>query len=73
MARRKRTPQVLPTLWRVPDELWERIEPVLNELDPAAKTGRKRIDLRRALEGIIDEMRTGCQWKKMSRLSLRSS
>jgi putative transposase len=62
MARRKRTLQPLPTIWYVPDQLWERIEPVLNELDPPAKTGRKRIAPRPALEGIIYEMRTGCQW-----------
>ena len=62
MARKRRTPKVLPTIWRVPDELWERIEPVLNELDPPARTGRKRIEARPALDGIIYEMRTGCQW-----------
>jgi putative transposase len=62
MARRKRTLQPLPTIWYVPDQLWERIEPGLNELDPPAKTGRKRIAPRPALEGIIYEMRTGCQW-----------
>jgi putative transposase len=62
MATKRRTPKVLPTIWRVPDELWERIEPVLNELDPPARTGRKRIEARPALEGIIYEMRTGCQW-----------
>jgi putative transposase len=62
MARRKRTPKVLPTIWHVPDELWERIASVLNELDPPAKTGRTRIAPRPALEGIIYEMRTGCQW-----------
>ena len=62
MARRKRTPTPLPTIWHVADELWERIESVLNELDPPAKTGRKRIAARPALDGIIYQMRTGCQW-----------
>jgi len=62
MARRKRTPTSLPTIWQVPDELWERIEPVLNELDPPAKTGRHRIAPRPALDGIIYYLRTGCQW-----------
>lgn len=62
MARKKRTFTPLPTIWRVPDELWERIEPVLNELDPSARTGRHRIAPRPALDGIIYEMRTGCQW-----------
>jgi putative transposase len=67
MARRKRTPKPLPTIWHVPDELWKRIEPVLNELDPPARTGRKRIAPRPALEGIIYQMRTGCQWNVLPR------
>jgi putative transposase len=61
MAKKRRTAQGLPTIGRVPDELWERIEPVWNERDPPAKTGRKRIAPRPALNGIISEMRTGCQ------------
>ena len=62
MARTKRTPKLLPTIWHVPDPLWDRIEPILNELDPPAKTGRKRIAARPVVDGIIYEMRTGCQW-----------
>jgi len=62
MAKRKRTSKVLPTIWHVPDALWERIEPVLNELDPPAKTGRHRIAPRPALDGIIYHLRTSCQW-----------
>ena len=67
MARKKRTAKLLPTIWRVPDELWERIEPILNELDPPARTGRKRIAPRPALDGIIYQMRTGCQWNVLPR------
>ena len=52
----------LATLWEVPDELWSRIEPLLNRLDPPANTGRKREDRRRVLDGIIFHLRTGCQW-----------
>jgi putative transposase len=67
MARRKRTYRPLPTIWHVSDRLWKRIEPILNRLDPPAKTGRKRIAARPALEGIIYEMRTGCQWNVLPR------
>jgi putative transposase len=67
MARRKRNPEALPTIWHVSDRLWERIEPVLDELDPPARTGRKRIAPRPALDGIIYEMRTGCQWNVLPR------
>jgi hypothetical protein len=30
----------LPTIWRVPEELWEIIEPILEEHDPPKSTGR---------------------------------
>ncbi len=30
---------MMPTIWRVPDELWERIEPILREHDPPKRTG----------------------------------
>ena len=58
-------PQALPTIWQVSDELWERVRPVIRELDPPKGTGRKRIDARRALDAIIFRMRTGCQWNQL--------
>jgi putative transposase len=57
----KRKPR-MATLWEVPDGLWERIEPLLRAEHPAKRTGRKRVDLRRVLDGIIFRLRTGCQW-----------
>jgi putative transposase len=57
----------MSTIWQCPDELWEKDEPVLDELGPPAKTGRKRIDQRRALDGIIDQLRTGCRWNALPR------
>jgi transposase len=55
----------LPTIWRVPDELWEIIEPILAKHDPPKSTGRPRIDQRAALDAIIFRMRSGCQWIQM--------
>lgn len=55
----------IPTIWRVPDELWEKIEPILAEYDPPKKTGRRRIDQRAALDAIIFRMRSGCQWNRL--------
>ncbi len=52
----------LPTIWEVPDDLWARIEWLLNEYDPPKSTGRSRTDARRILDGIIFRFRTGCQW-----------
>jgi len=65
MARRHRATEPLPTIWRVPDELWDRIAPILCKHDPPAPTGRKRIDPRAALDAIIFRLRTGCQWNRL--------
>src|ERR671920_672994 len=55
----------MPTIWRVPDELWEKVEPILKEHDPPKSTGRSRIDQRAALDAIIFRLRTGCQWNRL--------
>ena len=34
--------KALPTIWDVPDDLWERIEPVILELDPPKARGRAK-------------------------------
>jgi putative transposase len=65
MGRRRKQVKPLPTIWRVPDALWEKVEPVLAELDPPKATGRPRIDARAALDAIIYRMRTGCQWNQL--------
>lgn len=67
MPRRKREtkPEPLPTIWRVPDELWAQIEPILAQYDPPKATGRKRTDQRRALDGIIYHLRSGVQWNQL--------
>jgi putative transposase len=65
MAKTKRPVKDLPTIWNCPDELWELIAPVLAEFDPEPKTGRPRIDQRKALDGIIHQMRSGCQWNHL--------
>ena len=55
----------LPTIWDVPDDLWERIEPVMLEMDPPKSKGRNRVDQRKMLEGIIFRLRSGCQWNHL--------
>ena len=62
---RRRRVKALGVIWRCPDELWNEVAVVLDELDPPAKTGRKRVDQRRALDGMIYQMRTGCQWNAL--------
>lgn len=55
----------LPTIWELPDELWERIRPILERRYPPASTGRPRADLRRVIDGVIYRMRSGCQWNQL--------
>lgn len=68
MGRRKRVVKAVPTIWRVPDRLWERIKPVIEQLDPPAGTGRRRANPRRILDGLIFRMRTGCQWNQLPKV-----
>ena len=65
MARKKKKLKALPTIWRVPDELWDKIEPTIRKHDPPKHTGRKRIEPRAALDAIIFRMRSGCQWNSL--------
>jgi len=65
MPRRKRAPAPLPTIWQVSDDLWAQVEAILQSHDPPKRTGRKRIDQRSALNGIIYRMRSGVQWNQL--------
>jgi putative transposase len=65
MARRKKEYEPLPTIWKINDQLWGIIQPILQELDPPAGTGRPRTGEREALNGIIHQMRTGGQWNQL--------
>lgn len=58
----------LPTIWELPDDLWERLNDLINEFDPPKPTGRKRANARRILEGIIFRIRTGCQWNRIPKV-----
>ena len=50
--------------WVVPDELWARIEPLLPVAPRRADhPGRKRLDNRRVLSGILFVLYTGIPWE----------
>jgi putative transposase len=56
----------LETIWEVPDGLWSRILPILEEdCPPPVNIGRPRADWRRIFNGIVFRLRTGCQWNKL--------
>ena len=49
--------------WRIPDELWERMVPLLPRYRRNKRGGRPRVPARRVMDGIYYVLRTGCQWK----------
>ena len=53
--------------WRVPDALWERIQPLLPVERPKPKGGRPRMPDRQALDAMFYALRTGIQWKALPR------
>ena len=65
MSRRKKKTQAFPTIWEVNDDLWNMIQAILDQRDSPAKTGRPRTEPRAALNGIIYQMRSGCQWNQL--------
>jgi putative transposase len=59
--------------WRIPDELWERIEPLLPPRTPHPLGGhRPRGDARKAMDAIFCVLRTGCQWHALNETKLCS-
>ena len=64
MVRRKPRRKPLGTIWKISDELWRRIEPILLEFWPK-RTGRKVANWRKMLNAIIFRWRSGCQWDQL--------
>jgi len=58
----------IPTIWEASDDLWERLEWLLQEYDPPKPTGRKRAGPRRIINGIIFRFRSGCQWNRLPKV-----
>ncbi len=54
-----------PTIWTVPDDLWEIIEEILDREYPKHPQDRKRVSLRPVLDGVLHKLRTGCQWNRI--------
>jgi len=56
--------------WRLTDELWKRIEPLLpappSPADHPLGCHRRRGPNRRFMEGILFVLRTGCQWNALN-------
>jgi transposase len=67
-ARPTSKPPVVPDdPWRIPDPLWQRIEPLLPPR-PSHPLGchNPRVGDRRAMDAIFVVLRTGCQWNALN-------
>ena len=60
--------------WRMPDELWEHIVPLLPPRKPhPLGCHRPRVEDRKAMEAIFFVLRTGCQWNALKETGICSS
>jgi transposase len=57
--------RVVAPEFRMSDEFFARIEPLLPKFRQSKKGGRPRLEWRRVLDGIFYVLRTGCQWKAL--------
>jgi transposase len=55
----------LPTIRKIPDELWDEIKIILPPEKPDKTIGRPIVPFRKVLDGILYVLRTGCQWKML--------
>jgi putative transposase len=55
----------LPTIRKIPNDLWDEIKLLLPSEKPNNTTGRPVISFRKVLDGILYILRTGCQWKML--------
>jgi transposase len=56
-----------PTIWRVDDDLWALLAPILKSEKDRKKPGRPRRDDRAIFDGLIWLARTGAQWSQLPR------
>ena len=61
------TKTTLDTLWRVPDELWVLIAPLLGSEKAPGTVGRPTRSSRQIFDGVLYVLRTGCQWRALPR------
>jgi transposase len=51
--------------FRMPEEMWLRVEGLLPKFRKSKKGGRPRLEWRQVIDGIFYVLRTGCQWKAL--------
>ena len=55
----------IPTVKRIPDELWDEIRLILPPEKPINTIGHPEVSFRKVLNDILYVLRTGCQWKML--------
>ena len=55
----------LPTIRKIPDDLWDEIKLILPSEKLDKTVGRPVVPFRKVLDGILYVLRTGCQWKML--------
>ena len=67
-------PETVRRDWRIPDELWERLQALLPARKPhPLGCHRPRVDERKAMDAIFFVLRTGCQWNALNATGICSS
>lgn len=60
--------------WRIPDALWEKIEPLLPAPKPHPLGCHKApVPARDAMNGVLFVLRTGCQWNALNGTNICTS
>lgn len=61
--------------WRISDELWGKIVPLIPEhkTNHPLDTHRRRVDNRSAMDTVFFVLRTGCQWNVLNATGICSS
>lgn len=61
--------------YRISDELWEKIEPLIPKHPNIHRFGggRPRVPDRQAMDGVLFVLRTGCQWNALNETGICSS
>lgn len=67
MTTQHRSKRRLRTIWRIPDDLWAQLRPLLPPEKPPGTNGRPVVPFRHVMDGILYVLRTGCQWKALPR------
>jgi transposase len=55
----------LPTIWTIPDQMWQKIRPLLGVEKEPGTPGRRPVPFRKVINGILFVLRTGCHWKAL--------